>query len=258
MSNLIENVHKTQEYFLNALSKETFEEKGVAAFTLHMSAPHLNLNWAMQTGKLEGDLERIIQSVESFYQRLGLSWRWMINPSMDQENLKEALKQRGYVLAYSAPILIGSLKDSLPNHNTEDFHIEEVGEEKLSDWMIPLKESYGATAEDALRYQEAHARALQKKANFHHFVAYVEGKPAASGTLSLSPYGARLDDLGILPAYQKKGFGKAMAIYRMNRAKKLGYQWICLEASDQGVHLYKQMGFKELYTIKVYRKKRSL
>jgi GNAT superfamily N-acetyltransferase len=181
----------------------------------------------------------------------------MLNPSRNQENLKKALKQRGYELTFSAPILVGSLEGTLPP-DREGYHIKEVGEEKLSDWIIPLKEAYKATKEDALRYQEAHARALRKKAKFHHFVAYAEEKPVASGTLSLSSDGARLDDLGVLPAYQGKGFGRAMALYRMNIAKALGYQWICLEGSDQGASLYKQMGFQELYPIKVYRKKRAL
>ena len=253
MSSLIHNVHKTQEYFLRNLSKKNFDEKGVVAFALDLSDP--NLNWVMQTGELEDNLETTIHSVETFYQRLGLSWRWVLNPSIDQENLKEALKKKGYVLTYSAPILVGSLQDRLPEDCLNDFDIKQVGEEKLSDWIIPLKEAYQATNENALLYQEAHLRALQKKANFRHFVGYVNDVPVAAATLSLSPYGARLDDLGILTTYQKKGFGTAMALFRMKIAKNLGYDWICLEASNDGARLYKKMGFKELYPLKIYRKK---
>ncbi|OJW47935.1 MAG: hypothetical protein BGO67_08680 [Alphaproteobacteria bacterium 41-28] len=89
----IQSIHKTQEYFLMALSKEIYEKKGITAFAPGMSDP--NLNFAMQTGDKDGDLEIIIQDVEKFYGGLHLSWGWMISPSRDQTDLKAALEKRG-------------------------------------------------------------------------------------------------------------------------------------------------------------------
>jgi GNAT superfamily N-acetyltransferase len=256
MSTLIHNIHKTQEYFLRALSKEAFESQGMTAFSV--GNMELNLNWALQTGEVEEDLETTIRRIEAFYQRLELSWRWMMNPMMDQEDLRNALREKGYGLAFTAPVLVGSLEEPLPLKSLQNFDIREVGVQKLSEWILPIQEAFQTTAEDALLYQEAHLRALQKKADFRHFVAYDDGKPVSAATLSLSPYGARLDDLGTLPAYQNKGFGTAMALHRMKIAKNLGYDWICLEASEQGDPLYRKIGFQELYCIKVYKKKRLI
>jgi GNAT superfamily N-acetyltransferase len=253
MNILIQSVHKTQEYFLEALSKEIMEENGVTAFAPGTTDP--NLNFAMQTDELKGDIEKIVLDIEKFYERLHLPWRWMMNPSRDQTALKEVLKKRGYVLSYAAHVLVGVLEDSMPKNSLKDFDIKEVGEKKLSDWILPLKEAFQATEENALLYQEVHLRALQKKADFRHFVAYVDHVPAAAATLSLSPYGARLDDLGTVSAHQRKGFGTALAHRRMEIAKELGYSWICLEASDQGALLYKRMGFKMLYRNVIYEKK---
>lgn len=239
---------------MRALSKETFEEKGVAAFAPNIPDP--NLNFAMQTGDFADDLEATIPAVETFYQRFCLPWEWTVNSAMGQETLEEALKMREYELMLSAPVLVKSLEDSLPEDDLKGFDIKEVGEEKLSDWILPLKEAFHATEENALLYQEAHLRALQKKANFHHFVAYADGIPVSAATLSLSSYGARLDDLGTLFAYQRKGFGTALSLCIMKRAKDLGYDWVCLESSDDGAPLYKTMGFKELYRNKIYGKNR--
>ncbi|OJW47934.1 MAG: hypothetical protein BGO67_08675 [Alphaproteobacteria bacterium 41-28] len=152
----------------------------------------------------------------------------------------------------SHPVLTFSLEHSLPSESLKNFDIREVSEEKLSDWILPLKEAFQATEVDALLYKEAHLWALEKKANFRHFVSYFANVPVSAATLSLSPYGARLDDLGTAFAYQRKGFGTAMALYRMKIAKELGYSWICLEAFDQGALLYKTLGLKELYRNEIF------
>jgi GNAT superfamily N-acetyltransferase len=255
MNTLAHNAHKTGEYFLRALSKDIFEENGITAFAPNIPDP--NLNFAMQTSEVTGDLEATLNTVETFYQQFGLPWSWIISSSMVQDALEDALKMRGYELTTSSPALVRSLEDPLSEDSFKEFDIQEVGEEKLPDWILPLKEAFQATEENALLYQNAHLQALQKKANFHHFVAYADGIPVSAATLSLSPYGARLDDLGTLSGYQRKGFGKALSLYIMKRAKDLGYKWICLESSDDGASLYKKMGFKELYCNRVYEKNRS-
>ena len=250
MDNLIQAAHKTQEYFLWALAKEIFDDKGVTAFAPDIK--ELNLDFAMQTEDLAGDIEEILPRVEGFYEARHIPWSWVINPARDHENLKAVLKKRGYTLTSHYPVLVGFLEDVFPDDLLKTFTIQEVGEEQLLEWIVPLQEAFQGTKENASLYLEAHFLALKKKANFRHFVAYVEGKPVSAAALTLSSFGARLNDLGINHAYQRKGFGRAMTLYRMKVTKELGYDWVCLEASDQGALLYKNMGFKELYRNEIF------
>ncbi|MBY0293431.1 MAG: GNAT family N-acetyltransferase, partial [Alphaproteobacteria bacterium] len=250
MDDLIQAAHKTQEYFLWALSKEIFDDRGVTAFAPGINEP--NLNFAMQTGDFGNDIEKILSLVEEFYEARHIPWSWVINPSRDQENLKTVLKKRGYTLISNYPIFVGFLEDVFLNDPLKTFTIQEIGEEQLLEWIAPLQEAFQGTKVNAHLYLEAHHLALKKKANFRHFVTYVKGKPVSAATLSLSSYGARLDDLGTTHAYQRKGFGRAMTLYAMKIAKELGYEWVCLEASDQGALLYESMGFKELYRNEIY------
>ncbi len=254
MELLVANIHKTQEYFLWALSKDIFEERGVTAYTPELRDP--NLNFAMQTGKIDGDFEELIYKVEVFYETLDMPWFWQLNPSRDQTELKETLHKCGFKAAESYSTFIGFLDHFSSEEFLKECTIQEVGEEKLIDWMIPLQEAFQGTEESANLYREAHIRALHKHANIHHFVSYVGTEPFCAGTLSLSPYGARLDDLGTKHAYQRQGFGKAMTLYQMKVAKDLGYEWVCLDASDQGTLLYKSLGFQELCQNQVYEKER--
>lgn len=255
MKTLIHNVHKTQEYFPMSLSKEIFEEQGVMAYAPGLRDP--NLNFAMQTGKLEGDFEALLCKVETFYETLDMPWFWQLNPSRDQIDLKETLHKCGYKVAENYSTFIGFIDHFSPEEFLKDFTIKEVGEEKLSDWILPLQEAFQGTEESAHLYREAHIRALRKHATFRHFVSYVDEEPVSAGTLSLSVDGARLDDLGTKHAYQRRGFGKAMALYRMKVAKELGYGWVCLDASDQGALLYKSLGFQEVCQNQLYGKDHS-
>lgn len=253
MRNLIQSVHNTQEYFLMALSQDIFDEKGVTAFAPGMGDP--NINFAMQTSKIEGGLDEIIQDVEKFYDDFHLSWGWMINPSLDQTALKVALENKGYKLTSNYPVLTYSFEHSLRLDGLNKFDVKEVGEKELKDWILPLLDAFQATEADALNYLKMHEGALKKNANFRHFVAYAKGEPVSAGTLSLSSHGARLDDIGTKLDFQRQGFGTAVTLFAMRVAKELGYPWVCLEASDKGVLLYKSMGFKEIYQNEIYERK---
>lgn len=132
--------------------------------------------------------------------------------------------------------------------------IKEAEELQLSDWILPLQEAFESTKESASVYLEAHIHALHKGANFQHFVASAGDEPVSASTLSLSSHGARLDDLGIKPAYQRKGIGSAITLHLMKVAKNLSYEWICLDASEEGALLYKSMGFQELCQNEMYGK----
>ncbi len=250
MSDLISSALKTQEYFLWALSKEIFEEKGVTAY--FPGIPEPNLNFAMQTGDIEGDLEEILHQVETFYKERGLPWFWQLNPARDQSNLKTTLHKCGYEITERYSTFVGFIDPFSLQENEQNITIKEVGDGQLSDWILPQQEAFQTTEDCAHDYLKAHIRALQKNATFHHFVAYADGKPVSASTLSLSAYGARLDDLGTRPAYQRKGIGLAMVRHQMKVAKDLGYEWVCLDTSEQGAFLCQSMGFQELCQNEVY------
>ena len=77
-------------------------------------------------------------------------------------------------------------------------------------------------------------------------------KPVSCATLSVSEYGARIDNVATRTDYRRRGFGRAITLFAMEKAKELDHQMICLEASDEGLRLYLGIGFVEAYKNKVY------
>jgi GNAT superfamily N-acetyltransferase len=181
-----------------------------------------------------------------------------MNPLKDQTDLKAGLMHHGFSFYSRYPVMVYQFSDPTLEIVLNNFDVREISREMLFDWIVPLKEGFKSTETNALQYHDVHQRALQKKANFRHFVAYVDGKPVAAATLSLSEYGARLDDIATRPRFQRKGFARAVTLYALKVAKELGYLWVCLEASDQGIPLYTKMGFKRIYNNEVFENKNEI
>ncbi len=52
--------------------------------------------------------------------------------------------------------------------------------------------------------------------------------------------------LATLAAFRGKGIGGAMMTFALNRAKSLGYRTAVLQASEDGIGIYRKLGFREI------------
>lgn len=76
---------------------------------------------------------------------------------------------------------------------------------------------------------------------------YLEGR--AVSVLELFPSDAvtaGLYNLSTLASFRGRGIGTAMMRFALNRLKELGFERAVLQASEDGVDIYKRLGFKEL------------
>lgn len=76
-------------------------------------------------------------------------------------------------------------------------------------------------------------------------VSAVELCPSDEATIGL--YG-----FATLEAYRGRGIGTALMTYSLNLAKQLGYKNAILQATEDGIGIYKKMGFKEVTTFYEY------
>lgn len=138
--------------------------------------------------------------------------------------------------------------------------IREVNEQ-LSLWAEPLEAAFPAgenDGEDApdfsivSDYISYHQRAMANGAELYHAVLLCQGKPVSCITLSLSEYGARIDDLGTVPAYQGKGCATLLLDYALTLCRTRGIRDCYLEASSEGLSLYQKLGFRTLFNYLFY------
>ena len=84
-------------------------------------------------------------------------------------------------------------------------------------------------------------------------VYYHDGEPASTVELfatdhqTIGFYG-----FATLETYRRKGIGSAMFSFAMNRAKSQGFKYAILQATDDGIGIYKKAGFEEVTTFYEY------
>ena len=63
---------------------------------------------------------------------------------------------------------------------------------------------------------------------------------------------ARIDDVATIPEFQKKGYATKLMCEVLSFANKLNVKKCFLGASQDGLNIYKKIGFKELFTNHYY------
>ncbi|MEG0280862.1 MAG: GNAT family N-acetyltransferase [Morganella sp. (in: enterobacteria)] len=96
-------------------------------------------------------------------------------------------------------------------------------------------------------YISYHQRAMEKGTELHHFVLMYNNEPVSCMTLSILDNAARIDDLGTIPAFQGKGFASLLLVNALTMCRTRGVSDCYLEASSEGLGLYKKHGFRTLF-----------
>ncbi|GAA0337541.1 GNAT family N-acetyltransferase [Morganella psychrotolerans] len=132
--------------------------------------------------------------------------------------------------------------------------VHEVNEQ-LTLWATPLEAAFPTDdgADDTpdfsiiSDYISYHQRAMEKGTELHHFVLMYNNEPVSCMTLSVLDNMARIDDLGTIPAYQGKGFASLLLDNALTLCRTGGVSDCYLEASSEGLGLYKKHGFRTLF-----------
>ena len=249
---LIKNIVGTQNFFWRSMAPDIYENNNVFGWATNIDNKYLN--GATSANIMSEPASQVIQCVIQFFTEKNLPWLWVVNPLCKLNSLEELLISNGFNLAGNHPVMWYDLSIMLPDLRSKNYDIREVIDaSSMSDWNIPLDEGFGPADDHSNNFFQLTKKIPYGKGQaFHHYVSYVEGKPVSCATLSTSKYGARIDNVGTCNNYLRQGFARAITLFAMYEAKKLGYNMVCLESSDEGLSLYLNIGFKEIYQNKVY------
>lgn len=90
---------------------------------------------------------------------------------------------------------------------------------------------------------DAHANA---GGDVHHFVAHEDATLVGHTVLNIDGESAGLYDMGVLPDARRRGYGRALTIAALARARDLGCASVTLNATAEGELLYRSVGFRSL------------
>lgn len=247
---LIEPYEISENYFWSTISLATGRSNSVDLYATGVDNCYLNV--AIQKAPLtENTFQDTVKHINKFYKTHHLPWVWIIRHGMIPPQLIESpsmkLLDRSTAMYYD----VRTLSDTISSH---ELHILENNQD-LTDWGICLCKTYQSPLESTSQYLEvvklyieAHKRPTWNRANFHHFVGYLNKIPVSTAILSIHGNKARIDDVGTIPAYQKKGYATQMILHALKESKELGADICFLESSQTGKKVYEKLGFKELFS----------
>jgi GNAT superfamily N-acetyltransferase len=196
----------------------------------------------------DDDMDRL----ENFYRTRSEAVRVETCPLADG-SLIEQFRKRGYYISEFSNVFAASLQDSaqlifqqeLPAGAT----IERISVEQLDLWTLTVAEGFAETfpvTKEMLNVMKLFGQGPHTEC----YLALVDGKPAAGGTLAMRDGVAGLFGASTLPAYRHRGLQTALLQARLERARAVGCDLVVSlarpgSASERNIARH---GLQTLYT----------
>jgi len=179
---------------------------------------------------------------------------WWTGPSTMPADLGERLDRCGFVLE-AARGMAADLEDHVGSHETPSaestLSVEPVEDTAtLATWSRVLCDSFAAPRPFGQAFAEfAVTIGLGPLSPFRHYLARVNGEPAATCSLFLGAGVAGIYDVATLPELRKRGLGRLITREAMREARARGYRMAILHSSGLGAGVYRGLGFRDVCAI---------
>jgi ribosomal protein S18 acetylase RimI-like enzyme len=244
MNDLYKAFHHAERNFFSLLSLDQMNSENLEAFATGVLAA--NLNPAI-VKKIDAHFLHNLIACKTFYAEKKLPWV-LILPEYLYDYSVAQLLSRHALSAIEKGVAMATLIQNIASPAKESALTIREMEGDLSNWSIPLIHAFESTDAITSVYAARHQLAAQSHKTLHHFSGFISDTIVCSLSLSLHENYARIDDVATMPAYQKKGYATSLIYAALNYAQQLNATICFLEASADGLSLYKQIGFHSLFT----------
>lgn len=204
----------------------------------------------------------VANDVMQYYLQKKLPMAWWIGPfSAQNEDLENNMQDAGFV---HDELDIGMYCD-LDKHSLKPYKIPDMLTIKecsrgknFADFGNVLASIFEPTCEHVKSfYKKISAIPDKSRQHLRLFVGYVNDRPVSTAGVFITDV-AGIYDISTHPEMQKKGYGSAMFYTALKFALDSGFKEIVLQASEDGLGIYKRFGFKEICEFNVWSNKDKL
>lgn len=234
------------------MAEAVWEREGLLAMVMGMDNPFLNT--VLHISLTEAEVITRIPEVAAFFSSRQVPWTWQVNPLTQPATLGRLLASQGMDVIETFAVMGVDVSQPVPELVLPGVAIKEIEKPQgFDDWCIPVQEGFKETEESMAQFRALTER-IPYGGNhaFHHYVLYKDNNPIAAATLSLYQGNARLDNIAVRTAHQGQRFGTSITYYLLQEAKRFGAAHCFLDASHQGLEMYKKLGFQEYYSAELY------
>lgn len=202
----------------------------------------------------ELEADRVIEECVAALRAASVPGTWTVSPLSTPADLAERLTARGFRAEETIPWMAAGLGEVPVAITPEGLTIERVtGGTIHRGWLTAMDRGFGMEPETVRMLDEIGAAAsFDPDAPWVRFAGFVDGRPVASSGLLLHAGVAGLFNVATLPAFRRRGYGRAMTLAALDHARSLGYRVAVLGTSDLGRGVYERLGFRDVCTTQGY------
>jgi GNAT superfamily N-acetyltransferase len=248
-----ENLRDTGIRWANLLQAEVHEEPEITWFVSGLPFELCNgiVDARLVSEDSHGKIDEILKQLATYHVPMAC----MVTPSMQAAGIEQNLLAHGWQFDDEAPGMAADLH-KLNEHLSfaSDLSIKEVVDgDMLKEWMRVMAAGSGmpdSAYELLLDVYARHGFAHGSSARF--YLALLHEEPVATSLLFLSGGVAGIYNVATLPHARRQGIGAAVTLAALLEARATGYRIGVLQSSQMGLHVYRNLGFHEYCTFRLY------
>ncbi|HVR97346.1 MAG TPA: GNAT family N-acetyltransferase [Thermoanaerobaculia bacterium] len=189
---------------------------------------------------------------------VGRSFSWWVGPLDEPADLGAHLTAAGLVAAESEAAMALRIEDLAPRAAPEELRVLRVQTPaQLGDFARVVAANWDPPDSDVLRFYDGAVSVLDPAAPIRLYIGYVEDKAVATSELCLGGGVAGLYGVATLREHRRKGYGDALTRAPLLDAQREGCRLAVLQASDDGIKVYRRMGFRVVGSYTEYKARRD-
>lgn len=236
---------------------ERFEGKGIKASSTGLGVPLLNLALGCDfpPGTAPETVAAEIEAVKTFFACRKAPWYWWIGPYTNPANLTGLFASHNLVFdPPGLPAMAAPLPGPCPSLNSDIRVWQAADLNDLKAASFIRRTAFRFPEGIALTYFEDMAEDWLRGDPAKLYMAGIEdGPPVAIGALIMGAGIAGIYVMATLPAWGRRGLGKAVIARMITQAMEEGHDLLALTAGVKGYPLYRQFGFEHIFDYQIFK-----
>lgn len=216
--------------------------------------PSVLFNTVIKTDLPQSDIEEWVDRLTDEYTNKSLPFCWNISSSCKPENMSDYLVKADFTLIATQSGMSLNIEKFENLSFPEGFSVLEVNcLEDMDFWSDVFAKGYQLSSDEVNGFTDWFVHlGFGGRSRVKHFIGFDYGKPVCTSTLFLGKESAGVYCVSTIPSARKKGFGTAISLVCLYKAKFLGYQVASLISSQEAESIYLNVGFQRSCLIDTY------
>ncbi|MGH1158794.1 GNAT family N-acetyltransferase [Bacillus mycoides] len=253
---LIDNfTYKTSYIARQVNGMDVKETKDYITVDCGLPADTFNIITLLNSNVTEG-IEKLYKEVECYNQKKFPMSVWFWDDKQEQ-TIKSELIKLGLKEAEKNIAMVAELKTIHPRINMPvGFTIQKASSSgQIKKFGETLANLFGTSEEDEnvqAYYNQISSLDLWNSDDMKLYLGLYKGDVVTVGSLVCTKYSVGIYDIATKEEMRGKGFGSTMFNYLLQEAKQLKNTYCVLQASPDGINIYKKSGFQALGQMTVF------